>query len=685
VESGECHLVTDPEFRDVRPSFDPDGRFLYFVSYRTFDPVYDSHFFDLGFPRGMRPHLVTLRADEPSPFLATPKGFGPEEAQAPKEAPAAGDQSSKPVEAESATGGPSPGAAPDQPETGTKPLQIDLAGIHRRVIPFPLPEGRYGQVVGIKGKVLLTSFPVQGSLDRDVMEPKSAQGALEVYDLAEGRHEVLVSGVSSFEVSRDGHTLIYRADRKLRALRAGDKPSDGADPDPTGRRAGWLDLGRIRISVDPGAEWRQMLREAWRLQRDHFWVEDMSGVDWDLVLTRYLPLVGKVASRLEFSDLMWEMQGELGTSHAYELGGDHRPAPSYAMGHLGAEISYDDEAGAWRINSIVEGDSWDPAASSPLTGPGVNVSPGDLLLAVNGRSATATDSPASLLVNQAGSTVELGVAGPDGSGRRNIVVVTMRDERPARYREWVSRNRQRVHQESGGRVGYVHVPDMGPGGYAEFHRSYLHEVEREALVVDVRFNGGGHVSQLVLEKLARRRIGYDLSRWGSPDPYPNDSPGGPLVALANEYAGSDGDIFTHSFKLLGLGPVIGKRTWGGVIGISPSHLLVDGSVTTQPEYAFWFNDVGWGLENYGADPDIEVDIRPQDHAAGLDPQLERAISSALEALGGHRPRRPDLSSRPQLALPVLPMGIPGGPDAPTDPPAKAPGRKRKGNGKARGK
>src|SRR5207302_966170 len=268
--------------------------------------------------------------------------------------------------------------------------------------------------------------------------------------------------------------------------------------------------------------------------------------------------------------------------------------------------------------------------------------------------------------------VELTVArpdgpGPDGSGKRTVVVSTLRDDRPARYREWVSANRARVHEATGGRVGYVHVPDMGARGYAEFHRSYLAEVEHEALIVDVRFNGGGHVSQLVLEKLARRRIGYDVSRWGEPEPYPADSPSGPLVAVTNEHAGSDGDIFTHCFKLLGLGPVVGKRTWGGVIGISPRHALVDGSLTTQPEYAFWFSDVGWSVENYGADPDFEVDIRPQDHVAGADPQPVTTALGSLTCL----PRRAlgSLTCLPRRALGSL-----------TCLPRRAPPPDRAGNG-----
>ena len=201
---------------------------------------------------------------------------------------------------------------------------------------MPVPEGRYSQVVGLKDKILFTSWPVEGSLGRDIMATGAGvpEGSLEAYDLGEQRHEVLVPGISYFEISRDGHTLAYRSGRRLRVIRAGEKPPD-SDGDGPGRRSGWLDLDRIRVSVDPGSEWAQMFQEAWRLQRDHFWVEDMSGVDWDHVRRRYAPLVGRVATRAEFSDLMWEMQGELGTSHAYELGGDYRPAPNYVLGQLG--------------------------------------------------------------------------------------------------------------------------------------------------------------------------------------------------------------------------------------------------------------------------------------------------------------------------------------------------------------
>jgi tricorn protease len=368
--------------------------------------------------------------------------------------------------------------------------------------------------------------------------------------------------------------------------------------------------------------------------------------------------VDRVSSRSEFSDLMWEMQGELGTSHCYELGGDYRPEPDYAQGYLGADFDYDAETGTWRIARIVRGDAWDEDADSPLNKPGLDVKAGDRLIAINGRKLSRAITPAMCLVNLAGSEVTLTISSQTSevpAPARTITVKALRSELPVRYREWVEANRRRVHQATDGRAGYVHIPDMGARGYAEFHRGYLAEVDREGLIVDVRFNGGGHVSSLILEKLARRRLGYDATRWGQePVPYPLESVIGPMVALTNEQAASDGDIFSHGFKMLKLGPLLGKRTWGGVIGIEPRHALVDGTLTTQPEFSFWFSDVGWGVENYGTDPDIEIDNTPQDYARGVDAQLERAVEEVQTMLAANPPQRPTLDERPSRALPKLP-------------------------------
>jgi tricorn protease len=641
--TGETFPLSQPVLRDVAPAFDPQGRYVYFLSYRTFDPVYDNMHFDLNFPRGVKPYLITLQKDAPSPFVPVPRAPGEKKKDGGEEKKANGEGEKK----------------DEKKEPEEKPVQIDTDDIEKRVVAFPVDEGLYGRILGTKdGKVLYSSYPIEGALGQNwtQLEPL-ARGTLWLYDFDEHTQEVLVSGVSSFGLSRDSATLIYRAGNRLRVLKAGEKPKNGNGP---GRESGWIDLSRIKIPVNPGAEWRQMFREAWRLQRDQFWTPDMSQVDWLAVHERYLPLVDRIASRSEFSDLMWEMQGELGTSHCYELGGDYRPEPEYDQGYLGADFAYDTGRDAWHLARIVQGDVWDEKTDSPLNKPGINVKAGDRLIAINGRRLGRALSPAAALVNLAGSEVTLTIH-PQTSEvlvsppPRTVTVKTLKSEFPARYREWVERNRQRVHASTNGRVGYVHVPDMSAHGYAEFHRGYLAEVDREGLIVDVRFNGGGSVSQLILEKLARRRIGYDTSRWGQePIPYPLESVLGPMAALTNEQAGSDGDIFSHGFKLLGLGPLLGKRTWGGVVGIEPSHPLVDGTITTQPEFSFWFEDVGWNVENYGTDPDIDIDNTPQDYARGVDRQLERAVEEMMKRLAEKPPKRPNFANRPSLALPKLP-------------------------------
>jgi tricorn protease len=622
VASGRSQLVTRPEFRDSAPAFDPAGRYLYFVSVRTFDPVYDNVQFELSFPRAARPYLLALRADAPPPFDPSPRGMKP----------ADGDRGKD-----------------DRRDDGVPHVQVDLDGIERRIAAFPVPEGRYGAIAATARHVLWTSFPVPGAHGRG--GHKEAPGRLEAFDFDTLRAEPWVERVDEFALSADSTTLVVRDGAKLRAFDAGSKPDEKkSDDDGASRASGWIDLGRVRLSVDPRAEWRQMLREVWRLQRDHFWVADMSGVDWAGVYDRYAPLLERVATRGELSDLIWEMQGELGTSHAYESGGDHRRPPALALGQLAADLRLAAD-GSYAIEQVATGDPWEASADSPMNAIGVLASPGERIVAVNGQPVSRELPPQALLVNQAGSRVALTLAG-DGA-TREVVVRLLADEVPARYREWVERNRRWVHESSRGRIGYLHLPDMMSAGFAEFHRYFLAECDRDGLIIDVRYNRGGHVSQLLLEKVARRRIGYDLQRWGPPTPYPGESAAGPVVALTNEHAGSDGDIFSHCFKLMKIGPLVGKRTWGGVIGIWPRHQLVDGSETTQPEFSFWFNDVGWQVENYGTDPDIDVDNAPQDTLAGRDRQLETALQVALERVAQHD-AMPRFGPRPNLACPPLP-------------------------------
>ena len=629
--------VTRPDFVDGFPSFDPEGRYLYFLSLRVFDPVYDSQYFDLGFPKGMRPYLIPLKADAVNPFAAATRAPRPPGAPNDQGAKKNGDQ--KPDDKQE-----------EKPEPA--PVEIDLAGIEDRVVAFPVPEGRYGKVLGAKGRALFSSFPVEGSLGQDWASGEAKpKGRLESYDFAQEKVETVTENMATFSVSLNGQVLGIRAGDKLRVVPVAWKEAE-KKPEEPGRESGIVDLGRIRVEVSPADEWRQMYREAWRLQRDQYWVESMAGIQWTAIHDRYLPLVDRVGSRAEFSDLMWEMQGELGTSHAYELLGDYRPEPRWFQGFLGADLEL--RGRTWRVSYIPRGDSWDAKGASPLIAPGLDVIEGDAILAVDGRPVDDKVSPYERLVDRAGRTVHLTVR----RGRRTprvVAIDALRSEELLRYRDWVERNRAHVRAETEGRVGYIHVPDMGPWGYAEFHRYFGTEVDRPGLIIDVRQNRGGHVSQLLLEKLVRRRVGYDLTRWGQPQSYPEDAPMGPMVAITDEYSGSDGDIFSHAFKLFELGPLVGKRTWGGVVGIYPRHALVDGTITTQPEFSFWFEDVGWGVENYGTDPDIEVDIKPQDYREGRDPQMERAVAEVLKLIRKKKPAVPEFEQPPSRVAPRLPQ------------------------------
>ena len=660
VESGETWPVTRPVLRDGSPSFDPDGKYLYFLGQRDFNPVYDAVQFEAGFPLTVRPYAVTLRRDLGSPFVPEARPLVSDPAATKKGTQGNADKDDKHDDKhdDKENGEEEKKVAGSQ---GPDPVEIDVVGLADRVVAFPVPEGRYQKVAGLRGKVLFSNLPLHGSLDESPLDvTRPARAVLEVYDFDAQKKDRLVDGITDFWLDPGARTLLYRAGDRLRVLKAGEKPSD--DGDEARRSTGWLDLGRVKVSVRPGAEWRQMFREAWRLQRDHFWVADMSGVAWAEIYARYLPLVDRVASRSELSDLIWELQGELGTSHAYELGGDYRPGPHYHQGFLGVDWDFDAATGRYRIGHVVGGDRWNAGATSPLNRPGVGVESGDVVLAINGQPiGTSADGthrpPGEPLVNQADQEVQLTVVRPAESDRnggpRTVTVRAVGSEQPGRYRDWVDANRSYVAEQTGGRVGYLHIPNMGAQGFAEFHRGFLQEYDSEGLIVDVRFNGGGNVSPLLIEKLARRRLGYNFPRWTPPRPYPPESPRGPLVAVTNALAGSDGDIFSHVWKMRQLGPLIGKRTWGGVIGIWPRHALADGTITTQPEYSFAFDDVGWGVENYGTDPDIDVDITPQDFVRGDDPQLDRAIAVALEALTVHPPHSPSPRERPRMAPPAL--------------------------------
>ena len=762
VEDGFTVDVTDGRFVDSDPVFTIDGLYLAFLSRRTFDPIYDAHSFDLSFPFGARPYLVPLAAHTLSPFGPLPGGR-----------PVGSGENSK-----------------DSSERVR--LTVDTDGISSRVVAVPVDEARYYSLAAAKGGLLWLRYPLSGVLGEGIADPDDAhrRPALERFDLRKREASVLASEVSWFAVSGDSARLVIWDHGDMRVVPSDRKADNGSSDDVIN-----VDLTRARFQADPAALWRHAYAEFGRLLRRDFWTPTMSDVDWDGSLDEYRFLLDRVRTSAEFGDLLWEVAGELGTSHAYVIPSGTFSARSALRGQpaalLGADVVRAPD-GRWIVERVLPSESSDPRARSPFAAPGVAVREGDEILAVDGRpldpvhgpwpalagthgkpveltikpadpslvprppvdaeedsdeessdakqakdaakheppaesapevsgeppvtnassgtnasaggasaNADSTASAAQAAVAAAGSFVasaeagtaagspaaggstasaEAGAAGDteasaeaddDASAdadeaaeapvlefpeTRRVVIVPLYDDRRLRYQDWVAGRRQFVRTRSDGRVGYLHVPDMMGEGWAHLHRDLRAEMGRDALIVDVRGNRGGHTSQLIVEKLARRIIGWKIPRHLRPYSYPQEARRGPLVALTDEFAGSDGDIVTAAIKTLGLGPVIGTRTWGGVVGIDGSgHGLVDGTRITIPRYASWFTEFGWSVENYGVDPDTEVLITPDDWAVGHDPQLEVAVDRALAMLQENpRPPLPDTSTGPAKRRPPLP-------------------------------
>ncbi|MFE0509676.1 S41 family peptidase [Streptomyces sp. NPDC058964] len=616
--------VTNGRFEDENPVFTRDGRYLAFLSWRGFDPVYDVHTGDLSFPLGCRPYLVPLSSATPSPFALNPEGR-----------PAAGGLD--PVEDE---------------ETGEGgAVTVEVEGLENRVTPFPVSASKYSGLLPVSGGGLVwLRWPISGALGETFANPNdpSERPTLEYFNLTKAKKSQLVDHLDWFSVSGDGTRLVVMDEGDLRAVPA-TEPGDG---DTTT----WIDLRRILHEADPPAEWRQAYAEAGRLIRDYFWEPHMCGIDWDAILDQYRPLVERVDSPDEFADLLREVLGELGTSHAYVSPARRNEGPPHyqrPQGLLGANLVCRD--GSWLIKRILPGDSSDSKARSPLAGTGIRE--GAVLTHVDGRPVDPMTGPYPLLAGSGGTTVELtftpaeGEAGP----ARRVAVVPLVDERPLRYQDWVAKRRQVVRELSGGKCGYLHIPDLGGSGWAQFNRDVRMEVSRPALIVDVRGNAGGHISELVIEKLTRTILGWDLTRNAQPVSYASNAPRGPIVALADEATSSDGDMITAAIKLLRLGPVVGQRTWGGVVGMTGRHRLGDGTVITVPMNAAWFDAYGWSVENHGVAPDLEILRTPLDWAEGRHAQMDDAVQLALDLLTTNPAAAPpDYSDVPDRSRPKLP-------------------------------
>ncbi len=637
TQEDESHQVTSWTTDDRTPTWDPKGRYLYFLSDRTVDPMIGSFDFETIVVNPTRPYMVLLTSDEENPFAHT-EGMPPDDEEGKGED--TDDEAEDADDEDEDAEGDDESDDEDADEDEIEPVEIEFERLANRVIELPVDAGRYRGLGATEDKLFYLSFPLRGLAGRTFGDSDEApRSSLMAFDLEEQEASTFLSGVGGFDLQAKADKILVSKGRgQLYVISAASPPDDDLSDAK-------VSLDGVVIELDPQEEWRQMYFEAWRGLRDFYWDEGMHGVDWEAIRDQYASMLPRISTRSELRDLLAEMVGELVTSHTYVWGGDQgRKVTRHATGLLGAILEREGET--FRVERIYRGDPAD-RQRSPLLEPGVDVKEGEYILAVNLRPFPADLPFEASLENMADKEVMLTVnAEPTFEGARQVVVKTLRRETPLIYADWVRRNREYVAEETGGKIGYIHLPDMSGRGMIAFDTWFYPQLDREGMVVDVRWNGGGFVSQLILARLQRHIISWDRNRYGGLSTYPYRLLNGPFVVLVNEHSGSDGDIFPEAVQLAGLAPVIGKRSWGGVIGIRGAKRLVDGGVLTHPESAWWDPRRGWGLEGRGVEPDIEVTNLPQDLNRGVDAQLERAIREIMQLHADDPPQRPDFEQPP---------------------------------------
>ena len=521
----------------------------------------------------------------------------------------------------------------DKGDEEQKPLELDLEGFERRALQLPVNRGHLGGLsVNDKNQLIFVRRGIPGSGD---------QAGINLFDIEDDKREVktVVSGAGRYGISADGKKLVVRSGGSFSII----------DARPGQKLGKKVSLDNLTVTVDPRAEWRQILIDAWRIQREFFYAENMHGVDWNAVRQQYLPLIDDCASREDLSFVISEMISELNVGHAYYSGGSSESTPSVSVGMLGCDFELVD--GAYRITRLCEGGPWDSDARGPLSQPGVDVKVGDYLLAVNDVPIDTRKDPWAAFQGLANKDVALTVSQKPAidDDAREVLVKTRNGEQDLRFRAWIEQNRAYVESQTEGRVGYIYVPDTGQGGQNELFRQFYGQRDKAALIIDERWNRGGQIPSRFVELLNRPALNYWARRHGKDEPWPPDSHQGPKCMLINGMSGSGGDCFPYYFRQAGLGKLIGMRTWGGLVGISGNPRLIDGHRVTVPRFAFFELDGTWGVEGHGVNPDIEVVDDPALMVAGGDPQLDAAIEHLLDELEHNafqppaRPADPDRS------------------------------------------
>jgi tricorn protease len=616
---GQLRRVTDDYFNSYNPAWDPQGNYLYYLSDREFAPQLSNIEFNYATNRPTYIYAMALRKDVKHPFPPESDEVTvakPDESPKPAGSPAADKPADAPAPAPAPTAEAKPEAAPKPPATMT----IDFDGISERIARVPVGADNYGGLSAKTGH-LLYGIGGAGYYGRQGDRTTS----LRIYALKERKETTLVEDIRGYILSDDGSKILVAQGPGFNLY----------DATPVGERTRKA-VATSGLYVDrvPVEEWNQIFNEVWRRYRDWFYVSNMHGYDWGSLREQYKPMLKYVAHRSDLNYVISEMIAELTVQHAYIDGGDFQTPPRPRSGLPGARFELDQAAGKYRISKIFGGENAEDIYRSPLTEVGVNASVGDYVLAIDGEELKPTDDPYRLLRNKADNPVQLTInKTPSMQGSRTVSYRPITDEQNLIYLDWVDGNREKVSKATNGRVGYLHVPDMGANGIREFIKWYYPQLRKEALIVDVRANGGGNVSRMLIERLRRKVLALNYSRTNDDaNTYPDGVFIGPMVALLDQNSASDGDIFPAMFREAGLGPLIGKRSWGGVVGITNRGQLIDGGVVNVPESGFASKNGEWIIEGYGVDPDIEVDNDPQSVISGKDPQLERAIAEVMAKL-----------------------------------------------------
>ncbi len=586
LENDSRHQITDGMSDAAGPVFDADGKYLFFrastnsgMTKSGLDMTSNDH------PVTHNIYITVLRKDLPSPFEPESDEEEIKEEKEEEKGEQKEEQKEKKQEEE---------------------FRIDLENIDQRILALPGRDGRYSSLSSIKGGKLFYRY------ENDIM----------LYDFKERKSDTFMSGVSAYMISADEKTLLYRAGSNWGIAKTSGKPktSDGR-----------LNLADFEILVEPRAEWAQMLKEAWRLNRDYFYAPNMHGVDWVANFKRYEKYLPDLAHRSDLNYVLSEMLGELCVGHSYVRGGAYPDIGRVPGGLLGADFEIID--GRYRLKKIYSGLNWNPGLRAPLTEPGVNVTQGDFILRVNGRELRTPTNIYELFENTSGKQVVLTVNSlPNENGAREVTVVPIGNEGSLRNRAWIEGNREKVYEMSDGKIGYVYLPNTGSGGYSYFNRYFFPQQDKEGFVIDERYNGGGQVANYIIEYLGKQLLNYWAPREGPDYSSPFAANFGPKVMIINEYAGSGGDWMPFYFREAGVGKLVGKRTWGGLVGIGGTPRLMDGGSVTAPNFGIFSIDGKWIIENEGVWPDYDVEMTPKDVIEGRDPQLEKAVQVVLEEL-----------------------------------------------------